>query len=493
MRIKARLRLGTIIAVIAFAAIISAILVEITSYEKTLRMSAEFSRLERQVFALNLLSKSYLLHPRERIREQWESVHHSLGNSLTKITLGKATQASYLRDILKEHEEVAVTFARLADLQGKGVEAPLVADIEQRLENRITVHLGAMLDRTSELADILNASALSSQRSINWSIAIAISVVAATGVLLLLSTNRVLRSLLKIHEATDFISREKWDYRIPVEGKDEVSEVAQAFNEMAQRLGELHVALELEIAARKSAEEELKRSNVDLEEFAHIASHDLKEPLRKVQAFGDILVKQCFDSLSEVGRDYLGRIRNASIRMERLLDSLLQYSRAGRKTRAFKSVDLNRSVREALSNLEIGIRDKEAAVDVEQLPSVRGDPVQMVQLFQNLIGNALKFQRNGERPHIKIRTNPNQGPEKDETYEISVEDNGIGFEEKYLDKIFAPFQRLHGRTEYEGSGIGLATCKKIVERHGGRISAGSHLGKGSTFIVTLPRERKSDD
>jgi signal transduction histidine kinase len=486
MRIKLRLHLGAIVSVIVMAAITSAVFIVAKASEKTLRTSAEFSRLEHQVFALNLLSKSYLLHPRERVKEQWESVHNSLGNRLTEMILEKPDQASSLRAIMKDHEEVALSFAQLADMNKKAGDSPLILNIKERLEHRITVQLGVMVDRTSDLADMLSERALTYQRKLNLFITVAISFIAVIGVLFLLSTNRILKSLLKIHEATDFISKEKWDHRIPVRGKDEVSEVAQAFNEMAQRLGETHAALELEIAARKRAEEELLRSNADLEEFAHVASHDLKEPLRKVQAFGVMLAKKCSDSLGEVGRDYLGRIQNAAERMQGLLNSLLEYSRVTNKLQPFKSVDLNESVREALSNLEILIRDKEPAVKVDQLPRVHGDPVQMVQLFQNLISNALKFQRTGERPDIRIHAPGSQRSGKDDACEIWVEDNGIGFEEKHLDKIFAPFQRLHGRSEYEGSGIGLATCKKIVERHGGRITARSRSGKGSTFIVTLP-------
>ncbi len=488
MRIKLRLQLGAIASVIVLAAITSAIFVVAKASEKTLRSSAGFSRLEHQVLALNLLSKSYLLHPRERVREQWESVHNSFGNRLTEMILEEPDQASSLRAIMKDYEEVALSFAQLADMQRKGGDSPLVSNIKERLEHRIAVQLEAMLDRTSDLADMLGEKALAYQQRLDLFIVVAISVVAVIGVLFLLSTNRILKSLLKIHEATDFISREKWEHRIGVAGKDEVSEVAQAFNDMALRLGETHAALELEIAARKKAEKELLRSNADLEEFARVASHDLKEPLRKVQAFGDMLVKKCSDSLGEVGRDYLGRMKNAVERMQGLLNSLLEYSLVTNKLQPFASVDLNESVREALSNLEILAQDKEAAVHVEQLPVVHGDPVQMVQLFQNLIGNALKFQRDAEHPRIRVRARSigSQRPGKDEAHEIWVEDNGIGFEEKHLDRIFAPFQRLHGRSEYEGSGIGLATCKKIVERHGGEITARSEKGKGSTFIVTLP-------
>jgi PAS domain S-box-containing protein len=232
---------------------------------------------------------------------------------------------------------------------------------------------------------------------------------------------------------------------------------------------------------------QLKALNQELQEFAFAASHDLNEPLRKIHAFGDMVAQRLADFKDEVSKDYLKRMRTAAVRMQTLLNSLRSYSRVTTKAEAMKKTDLRRSVKEALSNLEILIREKNADVEVGELPTIKTDMVQMTQLFQNLIGNALKFQRDGEVPHVKIYAR-----EVGNTYEIYVEDNGIGFDEKYLDKIFQPFQRLHGRSShYEGVGMGLAICRKIVERHGGKVTARSRLDKGSTFIVTLPASRKA--
>jgi PAS domain S-box-containing protein len=259
-----------------------------------------------------------------------------------------------------------------------------------------------------------------------------------------------------------------------------------------------------DITERKSAEEELHRSrdelemrvkertaelelrNKELQDFAFVASHDLQEPLRKIQTFGNMLVAKCSVSLDQISRDYIDRMQKAAGRMQSLLNSLLSYSRVTTKADPMKRTELRRCVKEALSNLEIVRGEKNAVVGIGDLPTIKADPVQMAQLFQNLIGNALKFHRDGEAPHVKIHAK-----EVGNTYEIYVEDNGIGFDEKYLDKIFLPFQRLHGRSsEYEGVGMGLAICKKIVERLGGKITAKSELGKGSTFVVTLPEGTK---
>jgi PAS domain S-box-containing protein len=232
----------------------------------------------------------------------------------------------------------------------------------------------------------------------------------------------------------------------------------------------------------------LKELNKELQDFASVASHDLQEPLRKVQTFGNMLTAKGGISLDDTSRDYIGRMQTAASRMQLLLNSLLAYSRVTTKARPMKRTDLRKSVEVALSNLEIIISEKNARVEVGDLPTIAADRVQMVQLFQNLIGNALKYHRDSQSPHVKIYARIG---DKSRTYDIHVEDNGIGFEEKHLNRIFLPFQRLHGRSSnYEGVGMGLAICRKILERHGGSITAGSELGKGSAFIVTLPANRK---
>jgi chemotaxis family two-component system sensor kinase Cph1 len=245
--------------------------------------------------------------------------------------------------------------------------------------------------------------------------------------------------------------------------------------------------LELRVKERTA---ELERSNRALQDFAFIASHDLQEPLRKIRTFGGLIVADSGEALTEKSRDFLGRMQRAAERMQELLRSLLDYSRVATHGEPFKETDLNRSVEAALSNLEVLIQDKKGEVEVEALPSLEADPNQMIRLFQNLIANALKFNGTNRSPFIKISAGSVKGTGGAEAYRIFVEDNGIGFNEKYLDKVFAPFERLHGRSEYEGVGMGLAICRKIVERHGGEITAQSELGKGSTFIVTLPAKHQ---
>jgi len=240
---------------------------------------------------------------------------------------------------------------------------------------------------------------------------------------------------------------------------------------------------ELEVRVRERTAE-LERRNRELQDFVFIASHDLQEPLRKIQLLGDLLAQRSGETLNGCERDLLKRIVNASQRMRSLIQSLLAYSLLSGKERAMEETDLSSTVDEAMSILETSILEKNARVEIEPLPRILVDPVQTVQLFQNLIANGLKFHREGEPPHIRIYARAVPG-----AWELCVEDNGIGFEEKYLDKIFVPFQRLHHGSRYAGVGMGLAICRKIVERHGGSISARSTPGKGTTFIVTLPKNQ----
>lgn len=247
-----------------------------------------------------------------------------------------------------------------------------------------------------------------------------------------------------------------------------------------------------EIERRQSVERELNeygaeltRSNKELEDFAYVASHDLQEPLRKIQAFGNLLLGEYGDSLGIDGADYLKRMHSAANRMSTLIEDLLTFSRVARTEPRRQPVDLGLTLQYVTSDLETRIADTKAKVTVGKLPVVTADPTHMRQLFQNLIGNAVKFHRPEVPPQVTVRSKAKRGG-----FEITIADNGIGFDEKYLDRIFSVFQRLHERSNYEGTGIGLAVCRKIVERYGGTITAESTKGTGSTFIVWLPGKTK---
>jgi signal transduction histidine kinase len=255
-----------------------------------------------------------------------------------------------------------------------------------------------------------------------------------------------------------------------------------------KQLGHANEQLAVTNRALEQRARELARSNAELEQFASIASHDLQEPLRKVQTFAEQLRVREQDQLSENGLDYLGRMSSAARRMQDLIDDLLRFSRVTTNTRPFVAVDLTATAHEVAADLEGVIGDTGATVEVDELPTVQADPLQMRQLLQNLLSNALKFHGDGVAPHVKIG-----GRVAGRFAAIAVSDDGIGFDERYAQRIFRVFERLHGRGVYPGTGIGLALCRKIVERHGGTITATSAPGQGATFLVMLPLEHADDE
>lgn len=248
-----------------------------------------------------------------------------------------------------------------------------------------------------------------------------------------------------------------------------------------------YVSIRYEITERKEAEaklvsysKRLEQNNQELEDFASIVAHDLQEPLRKIQMFSDRLAFK-YGRLLGDGLDYLERMENAAARMHKLIDDLLTYSRLRTKSRSFDQVDLNIVVKNVLSDLEVSIEKAGARISISDLPNIDGDSGQMHQLFQNLISNAIKFRHAGRPCEISVSV---------DTFGnycvVIIRDNGIGFDEKYLNRIFNIFQRLHGRGEYPGTGVGLAVCRRIVDHHNGRITAKSMAGQGASFLVTLP-------
>ncbi|HYW19478.1 MAG TPA: PAS domain-containing protein [Nodularia sp. (in: cyanobacteria)] len=262
---------------------------------------------------------------------------------------------------------------------------------------------------------------------------------------------------------------------------------------LGQVADQIGIALDQSLILDKETlqRQELARSNQELQEFAFIASHDLQEPLRKIISFGDRLKTTSENDLSAQGRDYLERMQNAAFRMQTLIKDLLTLSRVTTRAQPFVPVNLTQIAQEVLSDLEVSIQQSNGRVEVGDLPTIKADPLQMRQLLQNLIANALKFHRPQIPPVVKVYsqilpTQSDQVAVVSEICQITVEDNGIGFSQKYVDRIFNVFQRLHGRQEYQGTGVGLAICRKIAERHHGIITVESRPGEGAKFMVSLP-------
>jgi signal transduction histidine kinase len=262
---------------------------------------------------------------------------------------------------------------------------------------------------------------------------------------------------------------------------------AEAVREANAQLALVNTELESTNDALERRARELARSNAELEQFASIASHDLQEPLRKVRTFTQQVTVIEADHLSDRGRDYLERANGAAERMQKLIEDLLKFSRVATHGRPFTRVDLAQVTSDVVGDLEAQVERSGAIVHIGHLPTISADPLQMRQLMQNLVSNAIKFRREGVAPEVSVDATVSES-----TMLLTVRDNGIGFEPQYARRIFRVFERLHGRGEYPGTGIGLALCRRIVERHGGTVVADSEPDAGATFTVTMPIRQRDE-
>ncbi|HHT9134099.1 MAG TPA: sensor histidine kinase [Candidatus Avalokitesvara rifleensis] len=307
-----------------------------------------------------------------------------------------------------------------------------------------------------------------------------VAAAAAAGVGIVFSTS-VSRPIKRLTDATRRFAGGDLGARTEVTRRDEIGDLAKSFNAMAQ-------GLEVEITEHKLAEgklsrtvTDLERSNAELQQFAYVASHDLQEPLRMVASYTQLLARRYKGNLDADADEFIAFAVDGANRMQTLINDLLQYSRVGTRGKPFELTNTKTVLDQTVSNLDVAIKESGAVITHDTLPTVMADATQLTQVFQNLISNAIKF-RSKETPRVHV-----SAKEKENEWVFSVRDNGIGIDPQYFDRIFVIFQRLHGKTEYPGTGIGLAVSKRIVERHEGRIWVESKEGKGSTFYFTIPK------
>jgi signal transduction histidine kinase len=309
----------------------------------------------------------------------------------------------------------------------------------------------------------------------NWSLIIGIITVAGVIVLVLFVSKSISDPIMALHKGAEIVGGGNLDHKIGITSKDEIGQLSRAFDAMTENLKKI-------TASRNELNKimlELERSNKDLQQFAYVASHDLQEPLRTVASFTQLLERRYEDKLDSKAKEFMHFTVDAALRMQRLINDLLAYSRVGDRNNSFEPADCNSLLAQAISGLSVAIDESHAIITHDNLPIIMLDSLEITQLFQNMISNSIKF-RSEQIPRIHVSAR-----QKDHEWIFSVQDNCIGIDPKYKDRILKIFQRLHSRDEYAGTGIGLAICKKIVERHEGRLWVESELGKGATFYFTL--------
>ncbi len=294
----------------------------------------------------------------------------------------------------------------------------------------------------------------------------------------------VLEPLDRLSAGVRRVAGGEFDHRLAVRGPADLARLTGDVETMRQRIVDAFIASQQARAALEQRQLELQRSNADLEQFAYVASHDLQEPLRKVASFCQMLQRRYSDQLDDKARQYIAFAVDGATRMQRLITDLLTFSRIGRVYDDSRSVELDEVVGQAEANLAGAIADRRARIERPPLPTVPGDVTLLTMLWQNLISNAIKFRHPDRDPLVRVAVE-----ETGDLWQFSVEDNGIGIDPKFADKIFVIFQRLHSRETYTGTGIGLAVCKKVVEFHGGTIRLDETYHDGARFVFTLPSAR----
>jgi signal transduction histidine kinase len=458
---------------------------------------------QAQRLAVDLISLSFELRqwPGVRPGEQWRRRHRRLSAELEALRFSAPQPRQLLAGARAGLDTQMEQFAGLAQL-GEGVAEP-AAVAEQEYRNIRFQHL---LVEQYELVDTLERlrrharTRLADAGRLNG-IALAVAtlllLVVVLGMLLLLH-RRLLRPLHGLGEQVRRYGEGDLDARSTVAHDDELGDLSRGFNALGAALSRTMTdrgALEQEVARREQVEAEqralladLKRSNAELEQFAYVASHDLQEPLRTVTSFVQLIERRYGARLDDEGRELIAFAVDGASRMRTLIDDLLTFSRVSTRGRPFEPVDVGRLVEQMRHDLAPAIADADAEIVVGPLPTVPADPVQLRQLLDNLVLNALRY-RDQAPAHIRIDAEPAAPPEQGWVFAVS--DNGIGIAPEYFERIFRIFQRLHTRKDYPGTGIGLAVCKRIVERHGGRIWVESAVGAGATFSFFIPAAPRS--
>jgi len=485
MSIKARLNIIVFLSVVTIAGLYLYIVKITLDIDQELAQVEKIERFEKDVFQLGLVTEYYLTDQDERYETAWISLMNSVEELSGQI------------EVFKQHHIVAESIPSIHEAFNLILEinnepelypdAELRAELLQRASIRIRADVRQLIASSGKIFDehLENIRILQVDQRLDF-LYVLIPAILALILLAYFMQKKIITSLYKLREGARLFAMGRLDQRIELKQDDELGELAGQFNDMAAELDTLIEREKLLNQKLEKQAEELKLSNEELENFASVASHDLKEPLRMIRNFMELLEKKYADQLDETANRYIRFAVDGSRRMTSLINDLLEFSRIGRVYNEFEYVDLNQLLEEVIQLYEPLIEENGTRVKVDAMPKVKAVPISLKLVFQNLIGNAIKYQDDESNPEIEIGLKS-----LDTHWQFWVKDNGIGIEEEYRDQVFQIFKRLHGPDEYPGTGMGLATCKKIVEQHNGTIWVESKKGEGSTFYFTISKNLNS--
>jgi signal transduction histidine kinase len=492
VKINTRLRINTYVSLGTVLFIFLSLAWSTWEALESRRKITMVNKMRNIVFERIILRDDYLLHQELRAISQWQAKSLELRELLGAAPLVFTSEEDRML-VLEARKNFDATFELFSQVMtDRGKKGLSFSEGEERMISHGSLKAYLLRDNIIMLYEsTLRAETAEQTRGV-----LVVLAFIGGGIIAIIFNSMIIgKTLAKritvLSRGVATIGAGDFDHRIAIEGDDELSALALASNEMASSLKASYISIEnlqREVTERIRLENKLKetlievqRSNRELEQFAYVASHDLQEPLRMVSSYTQLLAESYKNQLDDKAHKFIHYAVDGAVRMQLLINDLLAYSRIGTKGKPLEPTDAHAVLGEVISNLKMYIDEAKAIITNDELPEVRADDSQLVQLFQNLISNAIKFK--GEavpRVHVSAR---DEGQE----WLFSVRDNGIGIEQEYADKVFVIFQRLHTKEEYPGSGIGLAICKKIVERHGGRIWFESVVGKGTTFYFTLPK------
>ncbi len=499
MNIKTQLWIGAGIASVAAALVGVVLSATFGRVHVRINQFRQMDEIVKSVFELKVITADDQHTGHARTRDQWQAKSDTLLRDLNRLVADTVEQQRITQRMINNLASLRESVTILRELSETHEtdfnDAGMLASAQRRLTAKIDSMLLSMMADGYRLRETVYTDLMEWQQISTTILTVSVlTMVALIFCMAGIVNQTVIRPLLRLNRAMTIIGEGDLSLRTGMTTENEVGRLSRSFDAMLDRLNAVMAsrdALDREVRQREQAETQLKQtltvlehSNQELEEFAYVASHDLQEPLRKVSAFSSLLLQECAEAVSVDGREYLDHIQGAVKRMQALINDLLLLSRITTRAKVFASVDLNAVLRDVLEDLESRLRESNGTVTVEPLPTLDADATQLRQLFQNLIANALKFQKKDEPPVVRVwvemmDTDANR-------IVIGVEDHGIGFETRFAERIFGLFQRLHGRQQYEGTGIGLAVCRRIVERHGGAMTAEGRPGDGATFHVELP-------